>query len=87
MKFLKPASQSTVDERLSHCTPCEHNKLGICKRCGCFVQGKARLAGSVCPIGLWGREENWNAGKESEPQMAQEPPKPSELGIKSLFPR
>ena len=51
------ASEHVVEERLSHCGPCEHNKLGICKRCGCFIQGKARLAGSWCPIGLWGKEE------------------------------
>lgn len=54
---MKLASSDTVSERLSHCNGCEHNKLGICKRCGCIVNGKARLAGSWCPIGLWGKEE------------------------------
>jgi len=51
------ASKHVVEERLSHCEPCEHNKLGICKRCGCIVQGKTRLADSWCPIGLWGKEQ------------------------------
>jgi hypothetical protein len=50
------ASKDVVDERLSHCTDCEHNKLGICKRCGCIIQGKVRFADQKCPIGLWGPE-------------------------------
>jgi hypothetical protein len=54
---VKLARSSTVEERLSQCDPCEHNKLGICKRCGCVIQGKTRLANQKCPIGLWGPEE------------------------------
>lgn len=50
------ARHGTVEERLSHCEPCEHNKLGICKKCGCVVKLKARLAHTWCPIGLWGKE-------------------------------
>ena len=50
------ARKSTVEERLSYCNDCEHNKMGICKRCGCIIQGKTRLADQRCPIGLWGRE-------------------------------
>lgn len=51
------ARQDTVDERRAHCDPCEHNKMGICKRCGCIIQAKTRLANQRCPIGLWGPEE------------------------------
>ena len=50
------ARENTVDERLAHCEACEHNKMGICKRCGCIVKAKARFANQRCPIGLWGRE-------------------------------
>jgi hypothetical protein len=50
------ARKSTVEERLSHCEPCEHNKMGICKRCGCIIAAKTRLKGQRCPIGLWGPE-------------------------------
>jgi len=50
------ARKSTVEERLSHCGDCEHNKMGICKRCGCIIQAKARLSDQRCPIGLWGPE-------------------------------
>ena len=77
---MKIARAETVSERLSHCNGCEHNKLGICKRCGCIIQGKTRLAGSWCPIGLWGREED-------EPKVQEIPVKVRDLGIKSLFRR
>ena len=50
------ARKSTVEERLSYCNDCEHNKMGICKKCSCIIQGKTRLADQRCPIGLWGRE-------------------------------
>ena len=53
---VKLARQSTIDERLSHCTDCENNKMGICKKCGCIIQGKVRFPNQKCPIGLWGRE-------------------------------
>jgi len=52
------ARKSTVEERLSYCNDCEHNKLGICKKCGCIIQGKTRLANQKCPIGLWGPESD-----------------------------
>lgn len=68
---MKLASSETVSERLSHCNDCEHNKAGICKRCGCFVNGKSRLAYSSCPIGLWGKEEF--------------APKPEKMGLGSFF--
>lgn len=51
------ASEHVTEARRAHCDPCEHNKMGICKRCGCIIQAKTRLAGQRCPIGLWGREE------------------------------
>ena len=50
------ARKNTVEERLAHCNGCEHNKMGICKRCGCIIQAKARLSNQRCPIGLWGAE-------------------------------
>ncbi len=50
------ARDATVQERLAHCEPCEHNKMGICKRCGCIIKGKVRFANQRCPIGLWSRE-------------------------------
>ena len=68
---MKLARSETTSERLSHCNGCEHNKLGICKKYGCIIQGKTRLAGTWCPIGLWGKEE--------------EEAKPEKMGLGSFF--
>jgi hypothetical protein len=51
------ASKEVVDHRLAYCDPCEHNKLGICKKCGCFIQGKTRIANQRCPLSYWGPEQ------------------------------
>ena len=77
---MKMARAETVSERMSHCTGCEHNKMHICAKCGCIVPAKARLAGSFCPIGLWGREED-------EPKVQEIPVQTRDLGIRSLFRR
>jgi hypothetical protein len=50
------ARPNTIEERRSFCDPCEHNKMGICKRCGCIIAAKTRFKGQKCPIGLWGPE-------------------------------
>jgi len=55
---VKMARSGTVEDRLSHCQPCENNKFGICKKCGCVIQGKVRFANQKCPVGLWGPEES-----------------------------
>ena len=55
---MKRARAGTVEDRLATCGSCEHNKFGICRRCGCIIQAKTRLAGQKCPIGLWGPEES-----------------------------
>lgn len=55
--MIKLAAKETVQDRLSYCDPCDHNKLGICKQCGCLIQGKTRLADTSCPMGWWGKEE------------------------------
>lgn len=75
---MKMARVETTSERLSYCNGCEHNKLGICKRCGCIIQGKTRLAGSFCPIGLWGKED----ADQKFPEMKQSP---NRMGLGSFF--
>ena len=76
---MKIARSETTSERLSHCNGCENNKLGICKACGCIIQGKTRLAGAWCPIGLWGKEEEAPVVAETTSQT------PQRKGIASLF--
>ena len=44
-----------VDSRLSICKSCEHfiKLSNQCKKCGCFMNLKTKLADATCPIGKW----------------------------------
>jgi len=50
------SKKETVKERLAKCVPCENNKFGICKECGCVINFKIQLANEKCPIDIWGEE-------------------------------
>lgn len=45
----------SVDERLVFCNECEKlfRPTRQCKKCGCFVDIKAKYAKSFCPLGKW----------------------------------
>lgn len=47
------ASPEALYERITACASCENNLLGICKKCGCIIQAKIRIANTSCPINLW----------------------------------
>lgn len=49
------ASEETAKSRYSICKECpELIKLTKqCKKCGCFMEAKTKLANAVCPIGKW----------------------------------
>jgi len=52
----EPRSEEELKEkRLSICRQCpEYVSLTTqCKKCGCFMEMKARLENAVCPIGKW----------------------------------
>ena len=51
-------TQSHVEEeekrrRLSICDSCEHKRRSKCNLCGCFINYKAKLKNSECPLGKW----------------------------------
>lgn len=52
----RQVDQSTADERYEVCLGCEHlfKPTRQCKKCGCFMQIKTRLAEASCPVGKWG---------------------------------
>jgi len=54
-KFIKIVPENIEQERLNICQSCEHFfKLTTqCKKCGCFVKAKTKLAGGSCPIKKW----------------------------------
>lgn len=54
-------AREEANERLSICRgssknePCEYyfRPTGSCKKCGCFVRLKTRIANQSCPINKW----------------------------------
>jgi len=49
------ASRETIAERARTCAGCEwlFRPTGQCKRCGCFVKLKVKVASQNCPINKW----------------------------------
>jgi hypothetical protein len=52
-QFLLPAEEKS--KRINICNSCEFlfTPTRSCKKCGCFVDGKAAIAKSECPINKW----------------------------------
>lgn len=48
------ASGEVAEQRLSVCNSCEFlSKARTCKKCGCLVDAKTRLANQRCPLHKW----------------------------------
>ena len=47
-----------IKNRLDICSKCEVfiSPTSQCRKCGCFMKVKARLANQVCPVDKWGKE-------------------------------
>jgi hypothetical protein len=39
--------------RLAICQLCDHYDSGRCRKCGCFMNLKARIATAKCPVDKW----------------------------------
>jgi hypothetical protein len=48
-------SEEVQQERMKICSDCEHNVMGICKKCGCILHLKTQWAANECPIDKWGK--------------------------------
>jgi predicted Zn-ribbon and HTH transcriptional regulator len=44
-------------ERFSICSSCEYLVEDRCRKCGCFMKKKVKLAPAKCPIDKWGKIE------------------------------
>ena len=42
-------SDDIYKQRLSHCTKCDNLISGMCLKCGCYVEVRAKLKESHCP--------------------------------------
>ena len=47
------ASDEMREGRKAVCMTCEHRREARCDLCGCFIDYKAKLRNSDCPVGKW----------------------------------
>lgn len=47
------ASDILYEERLEICKGCDMLLAGMCRRCGCYVEMRAVVAGNSCPGKKW----------------------------------
>ena len=61
--LLDPNEPRVPDEiqkwRFALCNSCEHffKPTNQCKKCGCFMNLKTKLAKADCPVGKWAKHE------------------------------
>ncbi len=58
--------QEIIDKRWAECQKCEFlfKPTGNCKKCGCFMKVKTRVATASCPIGKWEKEYDFVKGEK-----------------------
>jgi predicted Zn-ribbon and HTH transcriptional regulator len=58
--------QDIIDKRWSECQGCEHliKATNQCKKCGCFMKVKTKVATARCPIGKWEKEYDFIKGRD-----------------------
>lgn len=47
-------SKEIKQQRLEICKSCEHNKVGVCSKCGCVLTLKTQWKATKCPVEKWG---------------------------------
>lgn len=52
---VERAPEDIAELRFSICKGCEFliKATGTCKKCGCFMQAKTKIAKAECPVGKW----------------------------------
>ena len=50
--------QDIINKRFDECKECDYlvKTTSQCRKCGCFMKVKTRLAMAKCPIGKWDKE-------------------------------
>ena len=66
-------AQDIIDKRWDECQKCEFllKPTNNCKKCGCFMAVKTRVATASCPIGKWNAEFDFIKGRKVAPHPAQ----------------
>ena len=57
--------EDIVNKRLDICKSCEFlfKPTNTCKKCGCFMNAKTKIATQRCPIGKWEKEYEFIKGQ------------------------
>ena len=57
IKSLLVTDKSILKDRHDKCDSCENyvKSMGRCRKCGCFMKLKTRMALASCPIGKWNK--------------------------------
>ncbi len=57
--------QEIIDRRWSECQGCEYliKATNQCKKCGCFMKVKTKVATARCPVGKWEKEYDFIKGE------------------------
>lgn len=65
--------QDIIDKRRAECDKCEFlfKPTGNCKKCGCWMTAKTKVATAACPIGKWGKEYDFIKGEKVATQPAR----------------
>ncbi len=68
-KNLLLHDQDIIDRRWDECQKCEFllKSTNNCKKCGCFMKVKTRVATASCPIGKWDKEYDFIKGRKVAP--------------------
>jgi hypothetical protein len=53
---FRTVSHQTYQDRFAHCLACPHYDLGVCQRCGCWLDAKVKMPHEACPEGKWPAE-------------------------------
>ena len=58
--------QDIIDKRWDECQKCEFllKPTNSCKKCGCFMKVKTKIATASCPIGKWEKEYDFIKGEK-----------------------
>ena len=57
--------EDIINKRWDLCKGCEFLLFtSNCKKCGCFMKAKVRVATAKCPVGKWDKEYDFIKGKK-----------------------
>ena len=63
LKNVMLHDQDVIDKRRAICNDCEFKMGKNCRKCGCFIAAKTKVATARCPIGKWEKEYKFIEGK------------------------